>query len=639
MTYTHVQSTYLSNGTRQTVITFGQPQQPQFIPYHQPVYPVIAPHTFIPPHNPYTPPHNPYIPPHNPYIPPHNPYVPPQNSYPVVQPPPQTPYHAPHNPYLTPQTPQRPNSAQGYFTPQHTGSEAPPPSYSSHTRSRSSSNAYGDKKSNDCEKKDKDFQKGYSTKRFTKAHEDIPRVFVIAPPLEDPFIKGTYKPFRILVPCEAPGATYGPKDAVHITAHGGYTIKNPRDFLHDHQGVIDNLCTVATYLYSGASIAGRQYGIQGLPDDLVGAAANSLQRTIRNRSHINRIGIDDPSTYYSIQHAVDNHQREAMRALLRAATASSMGASITGDLKGIVFEGGRTMWVCDECYDKMLQDERIAPEQHTLLSEYAVLTKRDPTVNAVLRNYASVKILTDTLNNSSKTQVINIRIFPDYFEEPGRRQGARFYSILNQFNDLGNAIKDRKNLIHLEIQGNSQIGDVYTGLQNILRCPKLQRLVIQGLPRFFQGPTISCESRSITHISLDGAFINNDSSAINLRALVESNKPLESLHILRAELTKNSINVIVSTRSDSFQKRMEKITLLDLSHNNLDAEDVKKFLSMTVKSNHLKTLILLGNPRIGDAGCRDILSMLSAKNRILDVQIDHISPAMLRVIHSYSHRR
>ncbi|KAK3806732.1 MAG: hypothetical protein J3Q66DRAFT_445298 [Benniella sp.] len=110
------------------------------------------------------------------------------------------------------------------------------------------------------------------------------------------------------------------------------------------------------------------------------------------------------------------------------------------------------------------------------LSQYKSLVKGGSEIEVTLRNSTSVIVLIDVLNKSSNTNKIILHIEPKYFEAPERATGAPLNSIVHLFNELGQVLQDQKALAHLEIHGPSMSGEVFAGLQAVLKCRSLETL-------------------------------------------------------------------------------------------------------------------------------------------------------------------
>lgn len=462
-------------------------------------------------------------------------------------------------------------------------------------------------------------------RNFTDSKDDTPRLFLIAPMLEDPLIKGPYKPIRILLPCQAPSAKDGVEDSVHMTSHNGYVIKNPNDFLHNNRDAINMIGTLTSFFFKAAAVVGKLPGVPDVGGDVAAGAATAIAGSIRtnseNRTHLNAAGLDTGSLY-EMHLATENHQREALKILLRAAAASDPTQSMTGELNGIVMNNGRTIWVCKECYDQMLKGEPIKTDYHVSLRDYESLTKRGTDIAVLLRSSASLIIFTNALKTSSPIQRLTIRIKSDYFEAPERSHRAAQNSIQSLFNELSQAIL-RHRLSHLEIHGNSSTGLIYTGFQSILKCSSLEQLTILGVPRFLQGYDLPRDCRMLNKLVLDGVLIDTAEAANNLRAVMLANPGLVNLRVSRAGFTPLSLTTLFYTdkTKDSVNapapvpKYLKKMTHVNLSDNNMDVITAMTFARMAFKSPSLVHLDLSSNSRIGDSGCRAILTLMKEKNR------------------------
>lgn len=445
--------------------------------------------------------------------------------------------------------------------------------------------------------------------------------------LEDSVVKGPYKPIRILLPCQAPSAKDGNEDSVHMTSHNGYVIKNPNDFLHNNRDAINTIGALTSYFFRAAAIAGKVPGVPGVGGDVAAGLASSIAGDIRgnseNRTHLNAAGLDTNSLY-QMHLATENHQREALKILLRAAAASDPTQSMTGELNGIVLNNGRTIWVCKECYDQMLKAESIKTDYHVSLKDYERLTTRSTDITVLLRSSASMIIFTNALRTNPAAREVTLRIKPDYFEAPERSHRAAQNSIQSLFSELGQALLKHR-LTHLEIHGNSTTGVIYTGLQCVLKCSSLEQLAILGVPKFLQGYDLPRDCKMLNKLVLDGVLIDTDETANNLRALILANPALVNLRLSRAGFTPASLNTLFYTEKTKDKDSvlppvpdyLKKLIHLYLPDNNLDVVAATTFARMAFKSLNLTHLDLSSNPRIGDSGCRAMLMLMKEKNRII----------------------
>ncbi|KAI7819278.1 hypothetical protein BC939DRAFT_265265 [Gamsiella multidivaricata] len=457
-------------------------------------------------------------------------------------------------------------------------------------------------------------------KNFMDSKDDVPRLFLIAPTLEEPLVRGPYRPIRILLPCQAPSSLNGDEESVHMTSHNGYTIKNPNDFLHNNRDTVKLMSTITSYFARAAAVGSQYQAALGVVGDLAATAAAFYAANADNRTHLNTAGLDTDSLY-EMHLATENHQREALKILLMAAAASDRTQSMTGELNGIVLNNGRTIWVCKECYDHMLKGESIMDKYHVSLSDYETLTKRGPEVKVTLRSSASLIIFTNALWNNPETRNVTIRIVSEYFETPERSHRAALSSIQSLFSDLGQALASKR-LTHLEIHGNSVSGAIYSNLQCVLKCSTLERLSIQGFPRFLQGANLPKDCKLLTKLMLDNVLIDTEEAANNFRGLMHANPGINHLRLSRAGFTHAALSVLflvegTANKAISVPKLFMRLVQLSLSDNNMDQISALTFVRMAFLSVNLTHLDLSGNPMIGDPGCRAIMTLLKEKSRKL----------------------
>ncbi|KAF9929373.1 hypothetical protein BGZ65_005833, partial [Modicella reniformis] len=289
-----------------------------------------------------------------------------------------------------------------------------------------------------------------TSQHFVQSSDTLPQAFMVVP--HHSYLR-VHKAVRIIALCQTPliqvpSITDGGGDSLHVTDHRGYIIKYPRNREHRCRNGIKQVITlvknIARLAVTAAVVAGGDLGHSG---DVAVSALSSLHQTVENRARLYAVGIN-PKDFFSVQFVVDDHQKRPMEDLLRDAANVNRQPNITGNLKGIVLENGRTFWVCDRS-----------------------LAERESEMDVTLCNPDLVDILTETFTKSTKTTKttkIIIHLDPSYFEAPERATGSRFDSIADRFNKLGAAFQRQKMLAHLEIHCNSTNGKVYTGLQAVL---------------------------------------------------------------------------------------------------------------------------------------------------------------------------
>ncbi|KAF9937482.1 hypothetical protein BGZ65_001444 [Modicella reniformis] len=451
--------------------------------------------------------------------------------------------------------------------------------------------------------------------KFGPSPDTIPQAFTVVP-LEDHSYLRLHKAVRIIALCQAPSITDGCEDSLHVTDHRGYIIKYPGDFGHCHRNGIKRVAKATRRTVRGVETAAAFAGnISSHPGDVAVSALSSLHQKVDNRARLDTAGID-PDVFFTAQFVVDGHQKRPMEKLLRDAASMDGHPNITGDLKGIIIlENGRTFWICDQCRDCLQRGECIDETNYLTLSRYTSLVKRESNMDVTLCNPDSVVILTQTFSEPTKTKKLIIHIDSEPFETPERATGARFISIKNLFNNLGIVLQDQK-VTHLEIRGNSTNGEVYIGLQSVLKCRSLETLHVSGIPCFLQGKDLRMKCQCLMELVLQGVIMDTEQAANNLRTLIGRNSDLTSLTVTSAEFTSMSLATLFLQKPKKMRIQFAKLEYLDLSHNDLDAQEAREFVNIALASERprLRHLDLSNNPKIGDAGSRSVLELLQAKH-------------------------
>ncbi|KAF9955284.1 hypothetical protein BGZ65_003476 [Modicella reniformis] len=437
-----------------------------------------------------------------------------------------------------------------------------------------------------------------SKQQFVQSSDTFPRAFVVVP-LEHSHLR-PHRAIRLTVPCQAPSITDGCDDSFHMTDHGGYTIKYPGDFGHRYRNGI-KLLTKATIHFTRVSeiVASFMINVPSHPGNVAVSALSSLHQTVDNRDRLNRAGID-PDNVFSAQLVTDSHQKRAMMELLQnAEKTNGQPNNITGDLKSIVLDG-RTIWICDRCYDCLQRGECIEVTNYLTLSQYIHLVKRESEVNATLCNPESVVVLTETFTKPTKTKKMTIHLEPVYFGVLERVKGSRFNSIAYLFNNLGTALQRQKVLTHLEIHGNSTNGELHAGLQAVLQ----RRFVFPGC--FLQGKDLRMKCKRLKELTLQGVLVNTEQAANNLRILIGMCSGLKRLTVTG----------------------VKEIPMWLISHSLETPKEVRRQFAK------LEQLEL--NPGIED-GCRSIFELLQAKQ--VKMEDTGITSEASRYIATYLSRR
>ncbi|KAF9354839.1 hypothetical protein BGX34_010783 [Mortierella sp. NVP85] len=437
-------------------------------------------------------------------------------------------------------------------------------------------------------------------KPFEDANDTMPQHFLVAPPLDDPFVKGKYKPFRILAPCQAPSVMNGDESLFHLTDHEGCTVKNPRDLVvgQRNSGDISFLNAVSAYIFMGAEIAGRSHGF----------STQAHIDILRQQPRAQAGGIQARS-FYSKQTVVTQQQVDAMKMVFKSAGLTDHHDTRFG-LRSIRFKEG-TKWVCEDCYQRLSQQLAITNDHLVSLDDYILLTRRSTEIEVTLRCSASVTLFTKLIQKRPLVRKVVIHIESGYFQARERQQGNFYTTMENQFIELGKALREQP-LTSVEIRGDRACGPIFDGLQRVLRCSDLKTLHVTGVPRFLQGDRFDNSTYRLKELQFDGVHIDTEDAAFRLSKLLEANPELTDLRLSRSHLTSEALDVLEA--NEAVKRRFAKLSHLNISDNIFGAPIAVSLVGMALQGKHLILLDLSNNRGFGDAGCRQILELLRFKD-------------------------
>ncbi|KAI8359497.1 hypothetical protein B0O80DRAFT_423419 [Mortierella sp. GBAus27b] len=310
----------------------------------------------------------------------------------------------------------------------------------------------------------------------------------------------------------------------------GHAFCPPPNVEHRHRDGVKVLFSILKVLVKVLGTGGRAANIPTIPVEYVTSTLSCLGETLDNKARLDAIGIDTDSLF-AIQFVVDDNQQKEMEWLLRRAVSTSDASGrqdITGGLKGIVLEDGRTIWICPQCLKCLCSRKPVDPSYVTL-KQYKLLTMRNSNMEVTLCKDLSVVFLTRSLSKSTGIAKMVIHIMHAYFEtiEQSEAEVSRRKAIAELFNKLGKVISRQKELAHLEIHGHSAnggmyAGQMYCGLIAVFRCQSLKTLCVSGIPSFLQGTSISMKCRKLERLSLKDLVVNTEQAASNLLVLTGS---------------------------------------------------------------------------------------------------------------------
>ncbi|KAG0212296.1 hypothetical protein BGX31_001528 [Mortierella sp. GBA43] len=354
-----------------------------------------------------------------------------------------------------------------------------------------------------------------------------------------------------------------------MTSHEGYILECPTDFEHRNRDSVKFIARAMVRCLRVLQIVGSfMWNIPSRPGDVAAATLSSIQSTADNRTRLNTVGIDT-NNMFLVQEIGDGHQMRVMEELLRSAAESRVQPNITGNLRVVILNDGRRIWVCKQCYGCLQRGEPIEESSYLSLSQYVSLATRQSEVEVTLCNAESVIFLTENLPRSTKTVRLVIHIEPRYFEDPDRAKGTRYTSIAELFNALGHVLRRQKRLVHLEIHGNNTNGKMYTGLDAVFQCRSLKVLRLSGVPCLLQEKNIPMKCRKLQELLLKGMRFDTEQSANNYWRLVKVSPSLGSLKVTASVLS------MVKPRTTSTQLSM--VVSLEMSGNELCGQQANDF--------------------------------------------------------------
>ncbi|KAG0222848.1 hypothetical protein B0O80DRAFT_440395 [Mortierella sp. GBAus27b] len=478
--------------------------------------------------------------------------------------------------------------------------------------------------------------------QWTDSDDSIPNRFLVVPLLDNGYPPRWRSAVRFIVPCQGPSLLSRGRDSFHVTGHDGYTIKYPREMEHRHRNGAKATFSGLKILLKLLGMSARAAHLPIPPTEQATSILSSFIATADNKARLDAIGIDPRK--FSIQVVKDANQQKEMERLLRMAVSTGQDPSgtqnITGGLKGIDLEDGRTLWICSEC-QKCLRRRKSVKDYMTLM-HYKVLVMGGPDMEVTLCNDLSVSELTRSLSGTSATKLV-INIVHGFFEriEKTQDEESRRKAIVELFNQLGQAISRQKELVHLEIHGGGTAngslytGKVYTGLNGAFKCRSLKTVRISGIPCLLQDRDVPIKCQDLENLSLHGIPFSANESIDNFHKLIGTNPDLASLTVAASDLSM----VKPWMALEQFPKLFSELVHLDLSNNRLTAQVATDFARVTCENGtkKLRSFILSNNVDIGDQGSLDVIAQFWRNHHWLDtLKLEDTSWKCPRTIQSYN---
>ncbi|KAF9982419.1 hypothetical protein BGZ65_002893, partial [Modicella reniformis] len=272
-----------------------------------------------------------------------------------------------------------------------------------------------------------------------------------------------------------------------------------------------------------------------------------------------------------------------------------------------------TKWVCEECYE-LLSAKRSIPVDHLVfLKEYTLLTRQTTEVEVTLRCSTSVILFKGAVEGNSQLRKAILHIKSGYFQTRERRFGAQYHAIQKQFIELGEALR-KQHLTSLEIHVDHEYGNVFAGLQHVLKCAYLKTLRVVGVPAFL-GVGFQNKTNKLEQLVLDGVHIDTKEAATNFATLLKTNPVLKSLHLSRSCLTIEAVSILIW--NEGVKSCFSKLSELNLSNNDFCADTARSLISMALQGEKLTLLDLSDNQRICSTGRGKLMELLRTRDRVV----------------------
>ncbi|KAG0272992.1 hypothetical protein BGZ95_011217 [Linnemannia exigua] len=441
--------------------------------------------------------------------------------------------------------------------------------------------------------------------------EDIPRCYVVAPPVVAGNSSGAYTPFRILAPCQGLGVR-DQTNQIHFPDHQGYAVNRPEEIMKKHGTVLQHMANMA-WLVSGASEAtmGKnlaKHAEKFLRNVKPSTRVPALKDTIQNGTAV------DGTSVQIEAFMVDHLHLESYSALLQDITGSSSSSDWSCGLQRIVSPGtGRNMWVCDDCFRGMQSGKYIWNDEQASLDDLIAFPDRSGQKSeAHVHNSIAVDVYTQMIKKQSRMKSALLHLSPAYFEHPDRKTTATFAANQQLLFNLTKTLTEA-HLTIVEINGNqaresAELMDkdnIYLHLRRIFACFSIEVLKLTGFPFLLREklPGFLNHAKCVT---FEGVLVDNDKAVANMKKIITENSDMEVLSLTRAHMTGSGLKVLCGAH-----KNLRRLTRLDLSYNRLDGEGIKELASQVMSTSlDFRFLDLSENPNIGSAGCTALLKAI-----------------------------
>ncbi|KAF9580493.1 hypothetical protein BGW38_002851 [Lunasporangiospora selenospora] len=361
-----------------------------------------------------------------------------------------------------------------------------------------------------------------------------------------------------------------------------------------------------------------------------------INKMTKAREGMSRAGIEPTLKPKMLNFTLD-YQIQQITNLFRDASTNRVHFQSDG-FRSIQTEKG-TIWICNDCIKCM--ESKTQPQGHQIsYDDFVQLTSTQGEAKVRLINPNSVVIFTETLKSKNKLTSVVVDIYPQYFEhwvnapthskDPSvhcvtdEERPSLMDSFKNIFGSLAQAMADAP-LTQIELRfhktGNSteQSDSIFINLNKIFKSSKLEKVIINGLPRFLQGD-LTINSKNIKTLALTEVDVSWPESRTNLRKLLEANKFLKNLTLSKVGLNDDVWrDMQLNPPNDMLKSRFLPLSHLNLSRNNLGPKAIEAiqgfyktstFGSRSMGSNSQLVYLNLSENRLIGESCDNALMNL-----------------------------
>ncbi|KAF8984819.1 hypothetical protein BGZ46_006932 [Entomortierella lignicola] len=442
-------------------------------------------------------------------------------------------------------------------------------------------------------------------------YENMPRCYVVAPPVAASSSSGTYTPFCIQAPCQALGLHDRQKHpAIHFPQHPGYPVSNPEQIMKTHGTVLQHMANISCLVAGASDSATGKRLVKYAEKFLKNIKPTTGVPAMKDTPELGT-GVEGSSMQIE-SFITDYIQLESIARMMRDITGSNRAEDWTGGLKKIISPGtGRGMWICDDCFNGLQKGVYQYDELASLDDLIGYPDRSGVKSEAQLVNAVAIEVYSQMVRGQSRIKSATVNITPTYFEVPERRSAAIFSTNQKVMMNLTNSLREA-HLTMVEINANQardselmEKDNIYLYVRHIFDCFHLEIIKLSGLPYLLREKLPGYLNHA-KFLSFDGVLVDNDKAVANMKKLITSNSDMEHLTIKNAKMTGTGLKVLCSTH-----RNLRRLTWVDFSRNKIDSEGIQEFSNMVLPTSlDIRFMDLSNNPKLGTSGCLALLKAI-----------------------------